>query len=641
VASILGPPKVSVRRLWQARGIQPTTKGDSLETVPGPDSISTTPPSELNLKAFEERFPGIIQDGVLDADRLGAILGINISASKDAKERFGLMWAGKQDAIQALMTPSLATLKPDLENSINWDTAENVFIEGDNLEVLKLLQNAYNDQVKLIYIDPPYNTGNDFVYKDDFSDPIKHYLEVTGQVDAEGNKLVANTETSGRKHSNWLTMMYPRLVLARNLLAQDGAIFISIDNNEVAHLKLLCNEIFGENNFIGILIWRKKEGGGQTDQYFVTEHEYILAYARSSEYKWQDEVIPDEGFSFNKSDENGQFKAVKLAKWGNTSRRTDRPTMYFPIQAPNGTKVYPIAPDGEDGRWRVSSKRMEALIKNELIFWKEQENTWIPYEKVYFTEGDVKVIKERSILYDLATTADGTKELTHIFGKKDVFQNPKPVKLIEFLLERGAPKDAIVLDFFAGSGTTAHATLRANSSDGGNRKFILVNIDESTDQDSLAFQEGYEKVSDVTLARILGAMAEVTDSKNEGLKALSLSKSNFHILSQSQTDTPKLFESTLDEDLVVENVVQEVLLKLGERLDTKQERITLGECTAVRCGATLIVPSLEIDEKIVQEAVTVATGVVVFLEDAFAGKDALKANTYFSARSKNIIMKTF
>jgi adenine-specific DNA-methyltransferase len=617
------------------------TRGDPLENIPGPESIATTPPSELNLRDFEERFPGIIQDGVLDSDRLGAILGVDVSAPRDAKERFGLMWSGKQDAIQALMTPSFATLKPDVDNSFSWDNAENAFIEGDNLEVLKLLQNAYNDQVNLIYIDPPYNTGNDFVYKDDFSDPVKHYLEVTGQVDAEGNKLVANTETSGRKHSNWLTMMYPRLVLARNLLAQDGAIYISIDNNEIAHLKLLCNEIFGEQNFIGVLIWRKKEGGGQTDQYFVTEHEYILAYARSSEYKWQDEVIPDEGFSFNKSDEGGQFKAVKLAKWGNTSRRTDRPTMYFPIQAPDGTKVYPIAPDGEDGRWRVSSKRMESLIKNDLIFWKEQESTWIPYEKVYFTEGDVKVIKERSILYDLATTADGTKELTHIFGKKDVFQNPKPVKLIQLLLERGAHKDAIILDFFAGSGTTAHATLRANANDGGNRKFILVNIDESTEKDSLAFQEGYEKISDVTLARIQGAIDEVPDSKNQGLRVFSLSKSNFRIQAQSQTNTPKLFDSTIDDNLVAENVVHEILLKLGERLDTKLERITLGECAAVRCGATVIVPSLEIDENIVQDALRSATGVIVFLEDAFAGKDALKANAYFSARSKNIIMRTF
>jgi len=208
-------------------------------------SISTESPSESILNSLRSLIPGAIQDGVIDAQKLAELSGLEVAGLKNGVERFGLMWAGKSKAVEALQAASIAALAPDMENSINWDTAENVFIEGDNLEVLKLLQKAYNDQVKLIYIDPPYNTGNDFVYNDDFSEPLKHYLEVTGQVDSEGNRLVANTEVSGRKHSNWLSMMYPRLVLARNILREDGVIFISIDDNEIAELRLLMDEIFG------------------------------------------------------------------------------------------------------------------------------------------------------------------------------------------------------------------------------------------------------------------------------------------------------------------------------------------------------------------------------------------------------------
>ena len=333
----------------------------------------------------------------------------------------------------------------------------NLLIEGDNYHSLAVLNFTHREAIDLIYIDPPYNTGNnDFIYNDKY-------------VDRE----------DGFRHSKWLSFMEKRLKLARFLLKPTGVIFISIDNNEQAPLRMLCDEIFGENNYVGTLIWRKKEGGGQADAYFVTEHEYVLAYAKSGEFKWLDEEIPVEEAEFNKEDENGKFTAVKLAKWGNTARREDRPKMHFPIKSPDGKNNYPIAPDSGEGRWRVGKKRMDMLVEKDLIFWQKKGEKWLPYEKVYFSEGEVKIIKERSILYDIATTADGTNELTQIFGKKDIFGNPKPTELIKFFLQYGAKQNAIVLDFFAGSGTTAQAVLSINKDDDGDRQFILCTNNEN------------------------------------------------------------------------------------------------------------------------------------------------------------------
>lgn len=340
------------------------------------------------------------------------------------------------------------------------DTPVNLLIQGDNYHSLAVLNFTHQEAVDLIYIDPPYNRGvkggNDFRYNDKFVDSEDPF-----------------------RHSKWLSFMEKRLKLAKNLLKQTGVIFISIDNTEQAPLRLLCDEIFGEKNFVGALVWRKKEGGGQADSYFVTEHEYILVYAKSEEFQWKDEEIPVDEAEFNKKDRAGKFTAVKLAKWGNTARREDRPKMYFPIKSPSGKNIYPIAPDGGEGRWRVGKKRMEMLVEKNLIFWKEKNGRWIPYEKIYFDGKEIKKIKERSILYDLATTADGTNELTEIFGKKDIFENPKPTELIKFFLRYGADSDAVVLDFFAGSGTTGHAVLTLNKEDNGNRSFIICTNNEN------------------------------------------------------------------------------------------------------------------------------------------------------------------
>jgi len=269
----------------------------------------------------------------------------------------------------------------------------------------------------------------------------------------------------------------PRLKLLRELLNDDGVIFISADDNEIFHLKMLMDEVFN-NHYVGMLIWRKKEGGGQTDDYFVTEHEYILVYAKSEKFEWIDEIVPVNEAQFNKEDKDGKFDAIKLAKWGTGAKREDRPTMYFPIKSSNGKNIYPKTPDGRDGRWRVGKIRMEYLIENNLIYWEKKNDEWIPYEKVYFVEGSSKKLKERSILYEVANTGDASNELKDIFGVKDIFDNPKPVELIKFLISHSSDKNSIILDSFAGSGTTAHAVLELNKEENSNKRFILVQCDE-------------------------------------------------------------------------------------------------------------------------------------------------------------------
>jgi adenine-specific DNA-methyltransferase len=281
------------------------------------------------------------------------------------------------------------------------------------------------------------------------------------------------------RHDKWLSMIYPRLKLLKNLLSEDGVIFISIDDNEHSNLKLIMDEIFGEQNFLSSFIWRKKEGGGQAVSYFSVEHEYILVYKKSDEFSWNDEIIFDDQSNYTNSDEGGKYNLTKLAKWGNTARRQDRPGMYYSIKAPDNTDVYPLAPDGNDGRWRVGKVRMEELLKSNLVEWKKKkDNTWIPYEKVYFQEGKQKAIKARSILYDIANTADASKSLTEIFNEKDRFDTPKPVELLKFLFKHTTDENSIILDSFAGSGTTGHAVLDLNKEDGINRQFIMIEMED-------------------------------------------------------------------------------------------------------------------------------------------------------------------
>jgi len=379
-----------------------------------------------------------------------------------------LNWIGKEAVVNHDKEVPFRLLKKVKTHSFG--DSQNLIIKGDNLEGLKALMPYYIGKVKCIYIDPPYNTGNEnWVYNDKVNSPkIKKWL----------GKVVGGEAQDLCRHDKWLCMMYPRLKLLRDLLSEDGVIFVSIDDNEHCNLKQIFEEIFGETNFIGCFIWRKKEGGGQTVEYFVKEHEYIMAFRKSEKFEWKNEIVPDDESKFNKTDKNGKYTLVKLAKWGNTARKEDRPSMHFPILAPDKTEVYPIAPDGSDGRWRVGKDRMDKIIENSLIEWQKKNGKWIPYEKVYFSKDKNKILKVRSILYDVGNTAEASKTLTEIFEVKDKFDTPKPVNLIKFLIRHSTDEDSLIFDSFAGSGTTGHAVLDLNKEDGGNRKFILIEMED-------------------------------------------------------------------------------------------------------------------------------------------------------------------
>ena len=585
-----------------------------------------------NIKRIGELFPNCVTERnnsqgeveyAIDFDVLKQELSDVVVEGNE--ERYQFTWPDKKKSILLANAPITKTLRPCREESVDFDNTENLYIEGDNLDVLKLLQETYLGKIKMIYIDPPYNTGNDFVYNDDFAESADEYLANSGQFDEEGNRLVTNTESNGRFHTDWLNMLYPRLKVAKDLLSDDGVIFISIDENEVENAKKMCNEVFGYSNLLGTFIWRKKDGGGQTKEAFVIEHEYVLVYRKSVHFVWIDKVEMRSKSEYNKTDAKGIFKITKLAKWGNTARREDRPSMYFPITAPDGTNCYPIAPDGGDGRWRVGVPRMNDLITNDLVHWEKKSSGWIPYEKEYYANQS-KIIKERSILYNLANTGDGSNILTNLFEKKDTFENPKPVELINLFLECAIDSDDIVLDFFSGSATTAHAVMQLNAKDGGNRKFIMVQLPEETDEKSEAYKAGYKNICEIGKERIRRAgvkiqaenekLKEVTvleteedvqlfvDIAKNGPDAVERTKSAFkhHDISKSldtgfrvlKLDSSNmkdvyynpaeydfsLFETLADnikEDRTPEDLLFQVMLDLGILLSSKIEETTIGD----------------------------------------------------------------
>ena len=381
-----------------------------------------------------------------------------------------LNWIGKEAVIHHHDEVPIHTLTHDQDRSFNTENEPlgtgNLLIEGDNLIALKALLPYYAGKVKCIYIDPPYNTGNEnWMYNDNVNNPtIQKWL----------GKTVGALATDLSRHDKWLCMMYPRLCLLHQLLREDGVIFISIDDNEVHHLRSLMNEIFGETNFVANLIWRKKAGGGQDSEYYAREHEYILCYRKSDAYTMKFRTSERTQSEFPKVKNGRKCKFVKLEKWGSNAYREDRPTMFYSIEDPDGNPFFPQAPDGNDGNWRT---RPTALDQDH-IHWIKRSGRWTPYEVIYFDERQdkSKIIKERSIYYDIATTTDATNEQKAIFGKK-VFDNSKPVDLIKRLILLSTDSDSIVLDSFAGSGTTGHAVLEQNQDDGGNRQFILVELE--------------------------------------------------------------------------------------------------------------------------------------------------------------------
>lgn len=631
-------------------------------------SLESPIPSEVLKEKLQELLPGAVTDGVLDAQRLADLLDVDIAGLSERPDRFGLNWAGKKSAAVALQTPSRAALAPDMTNSIDWDTAENVFIEGDNLEVLKLLQKAYNDKVKLIYIDPPYNTGNDFVYNDDFSDPIKHYLEVTGQVDADGNRLVANTEISGRKHSNWLNMMYSRLSAARNLLSQDGAIFVSIDDNELGNLTMLLNEIFGEENHVGTFIWA---AGRKNDSKFVsTSHEYIISYCRNREKlkaeveEWRKkkaglEIIYSHYDSLrNRFGEDHSRITSEMKKWYKELSdsepakqhkhycHSDARGLYFPdnISSPGGGPKYEILHPVTNRPVKVPSRgwvifdpeKMQALIDDNRIHFGLDETT-VPCRKRFLKDTEFEA--PYSVFYKDGRAA--SKRLA-TFLEGNYFPFPKDELVLRDIIGFASNPGDIVMDFFAGSGTTGHAVALQNAEDGGKRKYVLVNIPEPTDEKSVAKEAGIETVSEITRMRLKKVTETVPGAREQGLRCLSLSKSSFiDTTPQGSGSNLVLFKETLSPHASDDAIVAEALLKSGVMLDKPWQRLEVQKTHVVVCYGVAVALARRATEDLVKGILELQdVHTVIFLEDAFEGADDVKSNASYAFKRANKNMKS-
>lgn len=541
------------------------------------------------VEELKKILPEVFTEGKIDIEKLKLSLGEDID---ERPERFNFTWAGKNNAIKTVLVPSKATLKPAKDESVKFDESENLIIEGDNLEVLKLLQKTYFGKIKMIYIDPPYNTGGDFVYHDDFSAPINSYLKQTGQLDDEGNKQSSNKETNGRFHSDWLSMMYPRLKLAWNLLRDDGAIFISINDNEVSNLKFILNEVFGEENFIAQLVWLNKEGGGGSDsKFFRLKHEYILCYSKASEQLIIDGVDISNLERYTMSDEfeetRGKFYLQKL---GMGSIQYSK-SLDYPINSPDNTEIFP-SENGKRACWRWSVKKTEWGIKNKFILIKkDKSNVWQVYTKQYLkvdNNGEPIDRKNRPLgAIEQFSSTQASKEMDVIFGKK-VFDYSKPKELIKWLIDVVCnDENDIIVDFFAGSGTTAQAVLELNQKDEKNCKFILVQLPEKTAIDSDAFKAGYKTIADITkerVRRVLKGYGENPKPIDGGFKVFKLSQSNYPEISfefdpeKSEEENQTLLTaylskakqiSLLDNSVNPIDVVYENIVKEGFSLNSK------------------------------------------------------------------------
>jgi adenine-specific DNA-methyltransferase len=604
----------------------------------GPERVDLETPDLAAEKRAElaAMFPGVITDGVLDAAKLGELLDCAVAQMPEGRERYGLQWAGRQDAVRSLLLPGQGALVPDLEHSIDFDEARHIFIEGDNLEVLKLLQKAYNDRVNLIYIDPPYNTGNDFVYNDDFSDGLRSYLAFTGQVDEDGLRVSTKQDTSGRKHSKWLSMMLPRLVLARNLLSQDGVIFVSIDDNEVAQLRLLLDEVFGPENFIATFIWEKRQNRENRKEVSY-RHDTIICYARSADEARRLHQLPMSAKALANyrnpdSDPRGPWKSDPAT--GQAGHGTA--AQFYVVTAPNGKKHN--LPSGRC--WIYSKDAMERAIA-EGRMWFGADGNGVPRVKTYLEAKDRGLVPE-TILFaaDVGTNESAKNDLKNLFGGIAAFDTPKPVALLQTLAQIGSNADSLILDFFAGSGTMGEAVLRLNAEDGGTRRVIQVQLPEVLPSDSEARRLGHDTVSDVARDRWSRVAETLPSSVDISLRSLVLDRSNF-VVQDHEDGQLVLTVSTLRNDADdVWAIASEVLLKEGVLLDAPWTEHLFGDVVIEMSGGVAVVIGEDLDEAIVQNVFDLSPRVVVFMEDDLAGKDAIKANAFTGARNQNITMKT-
>lgn len=529
---------------------------------------------EEKINELKQILPEAFADGKINWDVLKECLGDYIEDEDDDVEHFGLFWPGKKDAKRMATIPSKGTLIQLKGDGVNEEESNNVFIEGDNLEVLKVLQKSYSGKIKMIYIDPPYNTGNDFIYDDNFTEPLEDYLMKTGQIDEEGRSLTTNKKSDGRFHSKWLSMMYPRLKYSRDMLRQDGLIFISIDDNEIQNLKLVMNEIFGEENFVDTICWKKKYGGGAKEKYLVSVHEYILIYSKNKselpEIMVEFDLAKARKF-YKHKDENfdrlGYYRTHPLEAVKSFDIRSN---LRYPIKAPDGSDVWPKR------QWRWSKERFDEAVKNnEVIFSKNKNNEWVLSSKQYLNDesGVQRKTKAQSVIDDIFTQ-EGTKEIYELFGDAKIFPFPKPKSLLKKLIEiGGVNSDDIVMDFFAGSGTIGDAIFEINSDLKKDIRFILIQMGEFTDPKSEAYKAGFYKISDICKERLKKVVGKT--NINFGFTSFKLGKSSFREWRDYKSDNidtlNDLFsQSTLIPNFELNNLIIEILLIEGFPLQSKK-----------------------------------------------------------------------
>ncbi|MCP4053847.1 MAG: site-specific DNA-methyltransferase [Mesoflavibacter sp.] len=535
-----------------------------------------------NIEKIAALFPNCVTETAegkaIDFDLLKQEL--NHEVVEGVKERYRLEWPGKKEAIVTANLPTTKTLRPVREDSVDFDNTENIYIEGDNLEVLKILQESYLGKIKMIYIDPPYNTGKDFVYKDNFTQDSAEYKEETNQIDEYGNRLVANPETAGRYHSDWLSMMYPRLKLARNLLTDDGVIFMSIDDNEVHNLRKIADEIFGESNFVAEIIREAIRGGSQSKNIRVS-HDYVLVYSKNiSNISFTG--YEKEGIVLNLEDENGKYaKGRELNKWGAGSRREDSPSMYFPIKGPEGVEVFPIRNDGSEGRWRLGKEKMNKRVADgDVIFEKRENGSFIVYEKI--RDNTPKIKQFTSLFMKNYLNSKGTEEIKKLFNiERSYFDYVKPIELMYDLLLMSNPDDGdIVLDFFSGSSSTAQSVIEFNNDFDKTVKFIMAQLPEKTPEDSEAKKANFESIPEIAKARIKRLKSKLKNDKIDyGFKVFKVASSNMQEVYYKPQDYNQgqleVFADNIKEDRTSEDLLTQILLDWGLPLTLKTQKETV------------------------------------------------------------------
>ena len=630
-----------------------------------------------NIAKLKEIFPEVFNEDKIDFEKLQNVLGHYIDTDE---EKYRFTWNGKMDALRLSQTPSTGTLRPCKEESRDWDTTQNLYIEGDNLEVLKLLQNSYLNKIKMIYIDPPYNTGNDFVYKDDFKDNITNYKKKTGQINSDGNSTSTNKETDGRYHTNWLNMMYPRLRLARNLLTDDGVIFISIDDNEVTNLRKLCDEVFGEENFIGKIMPVANPGGRDYKQIAVC-HEYLLVYVKSFN-SLLNEIPKDVNFAF--FDISGGYEPRDLRNRNPKFHRGNRPNLFYPFfvnpkchdnygyyevsldkKDDSFIEVLPLNSEGKESVWRlVRTKAAENIVNgkpesSQIIAKLKNDGLYTICEKCRKHTTKVKSIWAETEM----RTENGTRELRALLDNT-YFNHPKPLSLIKRCCILGTETNDIILDFFSGSATTAHAVIQLNTEDGGNRKFICVQLPEITDEKSEAFKAGYKNICEIGIERIRRTgdkIKEEIEQENQqlklgeepkkvpdiGFKVFKLDSSNIRKWNPDTKDLERTLLDQVDnfvEGRKEEDALYEIILKNGLPLTVPVEELNVKgkKVYSIGMGAMIVCLDNNITLDIADEIAKISTEfedksmvTVVFKDNGFEN-DSVKTNIKETLRGYGI-----